>query len=403
MTVCIPGTSTCQTIDHVLVDTGSVGLRLLAQSAGGELDPTAFPLQQVNGSATGQCNVFVDGFTWGSVSLATIQMAGETASTVPNATVAGVPIQIIGDSRIPTVPGSCSSQGMGIDESNLAGLGAYGVLGVGTFQQDCGSGCVSNTSIPADYYACTSGTCSPTLLGLAQQVTNPVWALPQDNNGVLVQLPSIPSGGTTAVNGKLIIGIGTQTNNGLGSATVFNTDANAYFITLFNGQTNSCSYIDSGSNAYFFPSCREPIVGDLHRLETHRSIVRRACCHSRRPIRARPTPTIRLGAVAFSVGNANTLFNNNNGQNVAFSELGGPNAPVPGCGTSFDWGLSFFYGKNRVYRHRAAAGNRNVLRGTVLGLLEKDRIHSRRRTEILNSVRRLFLDATTAASISMWQ
>src|SRR6516162_5708348 len=27
--VCLPGTSTCQTIDHVLVDTGSIGLRLL--------------------------------------------------------------------------------------------------------------------------------------------------------------------------------------------------------------------------------------------------------------------------------------------------------------------------------------------------------------------------------------
>ena len=31
VTVCAPGTSSCQTIDHVLVDTGSVGLRLLAQ------------------------------------------------------------------------------------------------------------------------------------------------------------------------------------------------------------------------------------------------------------------------------------------------------------------------------------------------------------------------------------
>ena len=107
---------------------------------------------------------------------------------------------------------------------------------LGTFQQDCGPGCVSNTPIPAEYYACAGGTCNPTLQGLPQQVTHPVWVLPQDNNGVLVQLPAIPSGGTTTVLGSLIIGIGTQTNNGLGSATVFNTDANAYFITNFNGQ-----------------------------------------------------------------------------------------------------------------------------------------------------------------------
>src|SRR2546421_9341508 len=39
VTVCVPGTSTCQNIDHVLVDTGSSGLRLLANdgTAGGQL------------------------------------------------------------------------------------------------------------------------------------------------------------------------------------------------------------------------------------------------------------------------------------------------------------------------------------------------------------------------------
>src|SRR5215469_15188254 len=32
VTVCMPGTSTCQTIDHVQVDTGSEGLRLVSSS-----------------------------------------------------------------------------------------------------------------------------------------------------------------------------------------------------------------------------------------------------------------------------------------------------------------------------------------------------------------------------------
>ena len=341
--VCPPGTSACQTIDHVLVDTGSVGLRLLAQgTAGGELDPTAFPLQQTSGGVTGQCNVFVDGFTWGSVSLATIQMAGETASTVPNGTVAGVPIQIIGDPRVPTVPGSCSSQGMGIDESNLTALGAFGVLGVGTFEQDCGPGCVSNSGNNF-YYTCTNGACSSTTQGLSQQVTNPVWALPQDNNGVLVQLPPIPSGGTTTVNGQLIIGIGTQANNGLGSATVFNTDANAYFITNFNGQSNTCSYIDSGSNAYFFPSSGNPLLvtctGNNSAFYCPANLLSLTATNQ-----SAANTNNQTGAVAFSVANAVTLFGN--GQNVAFSELGGPNAPISGCGSSFDWGLSFFYGRS---------------------------------------------------------
>src|SRR5690348_5327521 len=37
VTVCVPGTSTCQTISDILVDTGSYGLRLLSSSAGGAL------------------------------------------------------------------------------------------------------------------------------------------------------------------------------------------------------------------------------------------------------------------------------------------------------------------------------------------------------------------------------
>jgi hypothetical protein len=49
--------------------------------------------------------------------------------------------------------------------------------------------------------------------------------------------------------------------------------------------------------------------------------------------------------VNFNVGNANALFAANNGMNAAISELGGTNSGVNGCG-SFDWGLSFFYGRS---------------------------------------------------------
>ena len=348
VTVCAPGTSNCQTIDHVLIDTGSVGLRLLAQGAsGGELNPTPFPLQtDSSGNPIGQCNAFVDGVTWGSVALATIQMGSEIASTVPNATVAGVPIQIIGDPRVPAIPSSCTSQGT--DESTLASFGAYGVLGVGNYEQDCGPACVTNNPPPDLYYSCPSSGCNPIVVSLAQQVTNPDWALPSDNNGVLIQLPSVPSGGTTTVNGNLIFGIGTQTNNGLGAATVFDVDNNpsdttyTFFTTVFNGQTNSCSYIDSGSNAYFFPSAGYPGL---------------VTCGGQNSAFYCPASLLTLsannqgasgsgtGTVSFNVNNANTLFSNNNGLNNAFMELGGPNSPVSGCGSSFDWGLSFFYGK----------------------------------------------------------
>jgi hypothetical protein len=355
ITVCVPGSTTqCQTIDHVLVDTGSIGVRLLAKAAGGELDPSIVPLPQqtMNGSVIAQCNQFIDGFTWGSVSLATVQLtqpsgglAGETASTPPNATVQGLPVQLIGDPNpdIPAVPSSCSSTGT--DESNFQALGANGVFGVGNFQQDCGPGCVSGTSAPNLYYACANGSCSQTFQGLAQQVTNPVWVLPADNNGVLIQLPSVPTGGTTTVSGNMIFGIGTQTNNGLGSATVFDTDANAHFVTIFNGQTNSCSYIDSGSNGIYFPSAGYP--GLIVCGNPNSSFY---CPTSLLALSANNQSAANTngasGTASFNVGDANTLFNNNNGNNVAFMELAGPNAPVNNNCGSFDWGLGFFYGRN---------------------------------------------------------
>ncbi len=227
----------------------------------------------------------------------------------------------------PSVPSSCSS--VGPDLGTLTALGANGVLGVGNFQQDCGPGASAAPSAPNVYYACASGACNATFQGLPQQVTNPVWALPADNNGVLIQLPSVPAGGTTTVSGNLIFGIGTQTNNGLGSATVFDTDANAYFNTTFNGVVNACSFIDSGSNANFFPATNYPNLT--------------ACTGQNSGFYCPPAALAPLvltasnqsasntngasGTVNFNVGNTDVLFTNNGGLNNAFSELGGPNPP----------------------------------------------------------------------------
>ncbi len=62
VTLCLPGTNTCQTIDGIQVDTGSQGLRVLASA----LDPSiALPL--VGASCTvatvGECSVFGTGYT----------------------------------------------------------------------------------------------------------------------------------------------------------------------------------------------------------------------------------------------------------------------------------------------------------------------------------------------------
>jgi len=52
-----------------------------------------------------------------------------------------------------------------------------------------------------------------------------------DNNGTVMSLASAPSSGALTGTGTLFFGIGTQTNNGLGSATVYTTTTS----TSFNG------------------------------------------------------------------------------------------------------------------------------------------------------------------------
>ena len=339
VTVCVPNTTNCQPIDHVLVDTGSSGLRLLTTAGGGELDLVKTPLPQTtdsSGNSLAECLVFLDGYVWGPVATADIGLAGETAKATP--------VQvIIPSSSSPAVPMSCSSQnppgGTGNEGDSLQALGANGILGVGLFQQDCGTGCTSlNPVIPPFYYSCTSAGCNPAYATLAQQVTNPVILFATDNNGVLVQLPAVPNGGSPTVSGSLIFGIGTQSNNALGSATVYTVpDSGSQagdFTTIFNGTSYSGSFIDSGSNGIFFldasttniPTCPSP--NDTWYCPTTSPDNLSAMNQGANGAQ---------GAVNFSIEDASSLFNTNN---TAFSTLGAPN---PG---SFDWGLGFFYGRS---------------------------------------------------------
>jgi len=102
VTICAPGSTTnCQTIDHVQVDTGSSGLRIIASVLSPGL---ALPQQtDANGNPLVACAQFVDGFSWGPVKIADVRVAGEQANSVP--------IQVIGDGSFAAIPASCSSSG----------------------------------------------------------------------------------------------------------------------------------------------------------------------------------------------------------------------------------------------------------------------------------------------------
>jgi hypothetical protein len=161
---------------------------------------------------------------------------------------------------------------------------------------------------------------------------------------VLIQLPSVPNGGSASVSGSMIFGIGTQSNNGLGSATIYpvpDTGNNAgNIITTFSGHSYPSSFIDSGSNGIFFldstttgiPTCAGQNSGWYCPTNSPDNL---SATNQGQDANGNPVGT--AGTVNFTIEDASTLFNTNN---TAFSTLGGPN---PGA---FDWGLAFFFGRN---------------------------------------------------------
>ncbi|CAE6686531.1 DUF3443 domain-containing protein [Paraburkholderia nemoris] len=316
VTVCQSGTSNCATIDNIQVDTGSQGLRILASAL-----PASLPLAAVaSGSGVaGECAVFGGGYTWGAVRGADVRMAGQLATSIP--------IQLIADPTLPNVPTDCAGSGRAM--LTVANLRANGILGVGLFSADCGSGCV-NSALPRWYYSCdASGACVASTQALAQQVTNPVSRFALDNNGVVIDLPAIADAGAPSVSGSLIFGIGTQANNTLGGATVFRTNTQTGYVrTTSAGQTYGQSYLDSGSNGLFFNNSQLPQCGYWY------------CPSSTQTASASISGTDGVSStVSFSVGNSNALFGSSNN---AFDNLAGV------ASNSFGWGLPFFFGR-RVY------------------------------------------------------
>lgn len=320
VTVCSPGTASCTTLDDILLDTGSSGLRIF-----GSLLTGIFLPQVTSGlGSLAQCIQYADGSAdWGPVKTADVHLANEPAVTIP--------IQVI-DAGFGTVPGSCGNP----DTSPIA-AGYNGILGVGLFTEDCGSVCQKYAGNEM-YYSCSGSTCTATTAPLSDQVQNPVSHLPVDNNGVIVQLPSVPLGGVISMNGTLTLGIGTQANNMPSGVTMYPADPLlGEFITLFNSNTYTHSIIDIGSNGLFFdagslsvlPACPPDSSGQgWFCPSSTQSLSATTAGYAGSP----------NGVVSFHIGNASNLFSS---PNHVFIELG---APEPS--TSFYWGLPFFLGRS---------------------------------------------------------
>jgi len=329
--VCMPGKrnpAQCVTVDNMLVDTGSTGVRIGAWAI-----PSLAPLLLTQAGAIddklgtapiAQCMPFASGYTWGSIKRADFLMGDKMASNLP--------VQLISDNAYAT-PADCVAYG-GSDLGNINVLGANGIVGIGHGTGD--SLDALTTAVPGLYYYCLSrNNCISTRMEESKEVTNPVALFASDNNGTVIRLPALPPGGRESVDGQLVFGVSTQQNNMLpASATVLALDKYGMFTTQYQGRVMNRSAIDSGTNGYAF------------RDDTIDTVVPNGWYTpaSKLDLYATMESTNGTGAplaMPFSIENAIVLTGTGY---AAFDTIG---ASFAGQNNNmFLWGLPFFYGRD---------------------------------------------------------
>jgi hypothetical protein len=385
VTVCSPGTATCQTVDHVILDTGSTGLRLVASVLDSNL---ALPAEtDGSGNPLRECYAYVTSYVWGSMVTADVSIAGQNQ---PN-----LPVHLIGDDAAGAPATQCTSvanadfasfinqaTATSMLTNTVAAFGANGILGVSpTGAQDCGVYCAPGTTQSASflanyYYSCpTSTTCAPTTAALGSQASNLIALLNGGQvNGIGISLPAVAGPGATTASGTLTLGVSTNpSDTPPGTATFYGLDPYAFFSTQLNN-SEYLGIVDSGTAFYLFTdasitSC--PVGGEVELY----------CPPSTLSLSAtfgETTDVVHASGASGSVG-----FSIQNYLNVSNSSFVAPDIGTP-CGLYlngtcytatattptqslpyFIWGLPFYLGRTVYFVYPGAtAGN---VRGPAVG------------------------------------
>jgi hypothetical protein len=173
-------------------------------------------------------------------------------------------------------------------------------------------------------------------LPLIHQVANPVASFSRNKNGVLITMNDVAAGGASKLTGSLIFGIGTQSNNNIIDESVYLANSVGNFTTVYNGRALTSSFIDSGSNGYYFddrniPACTLSTSFYCPAAITTFTAINQSFDGSRSgplTFQLESVDTLRTGTVAARIGGNGSGFSSNS--------------------NSFDWGLPFFFGR-RVF------------------------------------------------------
>jgi len=241
--ICAPGSTTnCQIIDHIILDTGSTGLRIANAALSSSLQAalSANPGTTASTSLT-ECEQYVDSYIYGPVVNVDVYIAGESAKSTQ--------MQIFGDDAKYPVPTACSNNA-GQETDSISSFGGNGLLGVNFSAVDY-----------TDYFDCNNNSLSNCAMNNYLGIPNTVAQFGADGNGVTITLPAVgASGSLTAVVGTLNFGVGTQTDNTpTSNVTTLANDGNIYdstfgtFAVQVAGTTAwTSAYIDSGTDAVYF-------------------------------------------------------------------------------------------------------------------------------------------------------
>ena len=338
--ICAPGSpppgsvsANCQIIDHILVDTGSTGLRIAdsALSTALKAGLTAFT-NGSNSTSVSECEQYVSSYVWGPVVNVDVYIAGKSSKSTQ--------MQIFGNSNNP-VPNSCSTPlgGSTLTQTDtVTSFGGNGLLGVSFSLLDY-----------SWYFDCpTSGSSACTQNNFAG-LPNIVYNFASDNNGVTITLPKVgASGSLTPVVGTLAFGVSTGHSNNTPTSTLFTLlndgNPNDYTYATFQAEVGgvwTSAYIDSGTDVAYFndqsnsnlTQCSNTDFTGLYCPAAAQSVIFNY---------ANFTTGVPTSQGAFTLQVANpALFNSNV---IAFNNVAGPVSTITNASSDIALGLVTFFG-----------------------------------------------------------
>ncbi|GAB5098094.1 hypothetical protein YK56LOC_38100 [Caballeronia sp. HLA56] len=145
----------------------------------------------------------------------------------------------------------------------------------------------------------------------------------------MLNVQAVPESGASATPGTLTLGIATRSNNALDVTDVIDLAPDGTFTTVWNGQSYSASYFDTGTEEYYFAT---PPAG-VHACGAH------WCAAPEAALSATLKGQTTEATAKFRVGDSTSLINSGKGafRNIAIVANKDSRA--------FVWGMPFFIGR----------------------------------------------------------